>query len=144
MFQISFLSIYHIQFLGQIFVHNTSFGPYKFLASLSGTDGSLVAVLEIWSLQGHWVAIKNILKYLRRTKDIFLIYGDVDSDLLMKGYTYSIFQYDRDDSKSQSGHEFTLNCFSYLERLQIGDDCRFYNLFRVHRCFQWQLRKWFG
>ena len=23
----------------------------------------------------HWIAVKNILKYLRRTKDIFLIYG---------------------------------------------------------------------
>ncbi|KAK9044682.1 hypothetical protein V6N11_058576 [Hibiscus sabdariffa] len=24
---------------------------------------------------GHWVAVKNILKYLRRTKDVFLVYG---------------------------------------------------------------------
>ncbi|KAI5419956.1 hypothetical protein KIW84_043940 [Lathyrus oleraceus] len=24
----------------------------------------------------HWIAVKNILKYLRRTKDSFLIYGD--------------------------------------------------------------------
>ena len=23
----------------------------------------------------HWIAVKNILKYLRRTKDMFLIYG---------------------------------------------------------------------
>ena len=27
---------------------------------------------------GHWVAVKNILKYLRRTKDVFLIKGDGD------------------------------------------------------------------
>ena len=27
---------------------------------------------------GHWVAFKNILKYLRRTKEIFLIKGDGD------------------------------------------------------------------
>ena len=33
---------------------------------------------------GHWVAIKNILKYLRRTKGIFLIYGD--EDLIVEGY----------------------------------------------------------
>ena len=26
----------------------------------------------------HWVAVKNILKYLRRTKDVFLIKGDGD------------------------------------------------------------------
>ena len=28
--------------------------------------------------EGHRVAIKNTLKYLRRTKDVFLIYGDGD------------------------------------------------------------------
>ena len=25
--------------------------------------------------EGHWVAINNILKYLRKTKDVFLIHG---------------------------------------------------------------------
>ena len=24
----------------------------------------------------HWIAVKNILKYLRRTKDMFLVYGE--------------------------------------------------------------------
>jgi hypothetical protein len=24
----------------------------------------------------HWIVVKNILKYLRRTKDMFLVYGD--------------------------------------------------------------------
>ena len=33
----------------------------------------------------HWKAMKNILKYLRRTKDIFLIYGE--SKLKLEGYT---------------------------------------------------------
>ena len=28
--------------------------------------------------KGHWVAIKNILKYLRKTKDVFLIDGYMD------------------------------------------------------------------
>ena len=46
------------------------------------------------------MAIKNILKYLRRTKDIFLIYGNGDSDLHVKGYTDASFQSNRDDSKS--------------------------------------------
>ena len=32
---------------------------------------------------GHWVVVKNILKYLRRTKDVFLIYGD--GDLIVNG-----------------------------------------------------------
>ena len=59
--------------------------------------------------EGHWVAFKNILKYLRRTKDIFLKYEDRDSDLHVKGYTDASFQSNRDDSKSPSGYESTLN-----------------------------------
>ena len=55
---------------------------------------------------GHWVVVKTILKYLRRTKDVFLIYGD--GDLIMEGYSDASFQSDRDDSKSQSGYVFTL------------------------------------
>ena len=53
------------------------------------------------------MAVKNILKYLRRTKDVFLIYGD--GDLIVNGYSDASFQSDRDDSKSQSGYVFTLN-----------------------------------
>ena len=55
------------------------------------------------------MAVKNILKYLRRTKNIFLIYGDGYSDLHVKGYIDVSFQSDRDDSKSQSGYVFTMN-----------------------------------
>ena len=54
------------------------------------------------------MAVKNILKYLRRTKDVFLIYGD--GDLIVNGYSDASFQSNRDDSKSQSGYVFTLNC----------------------------------
>ena len=53
------------------------------------------------------MAIKNILKYLKRTKDVFLIYGD--GDLIVSGYTDVSFQSDRGDSKSQLGYVFTLN-----------------------------------
>ena len=55
---------------------------------------------------GHWVAVKNILKYLRKTKDMFLIYGD--GPLQVNGYTDASFQSDKDDCKSQSGYIFTL------------------------------------
>ena len=57
--------------------------------------------------KGHWVSIKNILPYMRRTKDVFLNYGD--GDLIVGGYTDSSFQSGRDDSKSQLGYVFTLN-----------------------------------
>ncbi|XP_071920682.1 secreted RxLR effector protein 161-like [Coffea arabica] len=57
--------------------------------------------------EGHWIAVKNILKYLRRTKDLFLIYGK--GELELKGYTDASFQSDKDDCKSQSSFIFTLN-----------------------------------
>ena len=33
----------------------------------------------------HWTAVKYILKYLKRTEDMFLIYGG-DEELIVKGY----------------------------------------------------------
>ena len=32
----------------------------------------------------HWTAVKNILKYLKRTRDMFLVYGG-DEELVVKG-----------------------------------------------------------
>ncbi|KAK8609033.1 hypothetical protein V6N13_025340 [Hibiscus sabdariffa] len=56
--------------------------------------------------EGHWTAVKNILKYLRRTKDVFLVYGG-EEELRRKGYTDASFQTDKDDSQSQSASEAT-------------------------------------
>ena len=49
----------------------------------------------------HWTAVKNILKYLKRTKDMFLVYGG-DEELVVKGYVDASFDTDLDDSKSQT------------------------------------------
>ena len=57
----------------------------------------------------HWIAVKNILKYLRITKDIFLIYGGQEGELFISGYTDAGFQSDLDDFRSQSGFVFCLN-----------------------------------
>jgi hypothetical protein len=56
----------------------------------------------------HWVAVKNILKYLRITKDQFLVYGGSE-ELVVNGYTDASFQTDKDDSQSQSGYVICLN-----------------------------------
>ncbi|PKI39011.1 hypothetical protein CRG98_040609 [Punica granatum] len=56
----------------------------------------------------HWIAVKNILKYLRRTKEMFLVYGG-EEELVVRGYTDASFQSDKDDSRSQSGYVFCLN-----------------------------------
>jgi hypothetical protein len=58
--------------------------------------------------EDHWTVVKGILKYLRRTKDMFLIFG-CEYELVVKGYTDASFQTDKDDSTSQSGFVFCLN-----------------------------------
>ena len=57
---------------------------------------------------GHWTAVKNILNYLNRTKEMFLVFGG-DEELIVKGYTDASFMTDPDDFKSQSGYVFRLN-----------------------------------
>ncbi|GKE58165.1 hypothetical protein Tco_1497350, partial [Tanacetum coccineum] len=51
----------------------------------------------------HWAAMKNILKYLRNTKDIFLVYGgNLEAELRVTCYCDTGFETDRDDIKSQT------------------------------------------
>ena len=52
--------------------------------------------------KAHWIAVKNILKYLRRTKNMVLVLGGSDT-LRVEGYTDASFQTDRDSGRSQSG-----------------------------------------
>ena len=56
----------------------------------------------------HWTAVKNILKYLKRTKDMFLVYGG-DKELVVNGYVDASFDTDLDDSKSQTRYVFIFN-----------------------------------
>ncbi|XP_043717636.1 secreted RxLR effector protein 161-like [Telopea speciosissima] len=56
--------------------------------------------------QEHLIVVKGILKYLRRTKDYFLVY-DCDQ-LSVMGYTDSDFQTNKDDRKSTSGMVFMM------------------------------------
>ncbi|KAL0462995.1 UNVERIFIED_CONTAM: hypothetical protein Slati_0187100 [Sesamum latifolium] len=49
--------------------------------------------------EAHWSAVKSILKYLRRTKDMFLIYDG--GELILEGYSDASFQSNHDDAKSQ-------------------------------------------
>ncbi|GKE37487.1 hypothetical protein Tco_1460892 [Tanacetum coccineum] len=58
----------------------------------------------------HWTVVKNILKYLRNTKDVFLVYGgNPESRLRVDCYCDAGFETDRDDIKSQTGYVFVLN-----------------------------------
>src|SRR3954469_3092678 len=57
----------------------------------------------------HWIAVKNVLKYLRRTKDLVLVYEGCEEELAITGYVDAILGTDPDDSKSQTGYVFMLN-----------------------------------
>ena len=56
----------------------------------------------------HWIGVKNMLKYLRRTMYSFLVYGGQE-ELAVIGYTDASFQTDKYDFRSQSGYVFYLN-----------------------------------
>ena len=57
--------------------------------------------------ESHWITVKHILKYLRRTKDMLLIYGD--NDIHIDGYTDLDFQLDNGDCKLMSNFVSLLN-----------------------------------
>ncbi|GJY01283.1 hypothetical protein Tco_0359435 [Tanacetum coccineum] len=57
-----------------------------------------------------WTTVKNILKYLKNTKDMFLVYeGDLKPELRVSCYTDAGYLTDVDDLKSQTGYVFVLN-----------------------------------
>ena len=55
----------------------------------------------------HWTSVKCTLKYLRSTKDMFLVFGN--GELQIQGYTDSDFMSDIDDRKSTSESLFICN-----------------------------------
>ena len=75
----------------------------------------------------HWTSVKIILRYLKRTKEMFLGYGG-DKELVVNGYVDASFDTDLDDSKSQTGYVFILNggvvswCSS-KQSIMIGSTC---------------------
>ena len=42
----------------------------------------------------HWTVVKNILNYLRRTREMFLVYAGLEEELSIKCYTDASFQTD--------------------------------------------------
>ncbi|PKI34739.1 hypothetical protein CRG98_044877 [Punica granatum] len=65
----------------------------------------------------HWTTVNNILKYLRRTKDMVLIYRG--GELRLDGFTNSDFQSDVDDQNSKQ--ETTANSTTEAEYIAASD-----------------------
>jgi hypothetical protein len=83
---------------------------YAILCTCPDVSYALSATSRYQSNYGeaHWTIIKNILKYLRRIKEVFLVFGG-EEELVVKGYSDTSFQTDTSDSKSQSSFMFCLN-----------------------------------
>nr|GFC86385.1 putative retrotransposon protein [Tanacetum cinerariifolium] len=61
----------------------------------------------------HWTTVKNILKYLRNTNDMFLVYGgDLKRELMVSCYTDARYLTDADDLKSQTGYSAKQSIFA--------------------------------
>ncbi|KAL0405513.1 UNVERIFIED_CONTAM: hypothetical protein Slati_3865200 [Sesamum latifolium] len=65
--------------------------------------------------EAHWSAVKTIIKYLKRTKDILLIYGG--GELILECYIDAIFQSNDDNAKSQCNYVFILTVAWFLEKV---------------------------
>ena len=76
---------------------------YAMLCTRSIVYPTLILAREYNSDLGvdHWTTVKNILKYLKRTKVMFLVNGG-DKELIINGYVDASFDTDPDDSKSQN------------------------------------------
>jgi hypothetical protein len=58
--------------------------------------------------EAYWTVVKNLLKYFRRTKELFLVFGG-EEELVETCYTNASFQIDGDGSRSQFSFVFYLN-----------------------------------
>ncbi|GJR95441.1 retrotransposon protein, putative, ty1-copia subclass [Tanacetum coccineum] len=66
---------------------------------------SLANFLKRWRVKVTWTAVKNILKYLRNTKDMFLVYSrNPEAELRVNCYCNTGFEIDIDDMKSLTGY----------------------------------------
>ncbi|GJY89142.1 retrovirus-related pol polyprotein from transposon TNT 1-94 [Tanacetum coccineum] len=89
--------------------------PYVYLkASESNVVFLILYVDDILLMQNpgeiHQTVVKAILKYLRNTKDVVLVYGaKPEAELKVSCYVDASFQTDKDDTKSQTGYVFVLN-----------------------------------
>ncbi|KAK4383867.1 hypothetical protein Sango_2741000 [Sesamum angolense] len=84
-------------------------GIHEYISTHRGLDSDLVfsQVGPACAGEAHWTAVKTILKHLRRTQVMFLVYSS--GELVLVGYSDVSFQSHVDDAKSQSSFVCKLN-----------------------------------
>nr|GEW97181.1 RNA-directed DNA polymerase, eukaryota [Tanacetum cinerariifolium] len=80
----------------------------------------------------YWTVVKNILKYLHNTKDMFLIYGgDIKRELRVSCYTDAGYLTDADDLKSQTRYDYISSLIN-----RWNGDCVIMGDFNEVRCLE--------
>jgi hypothetical protein len=95
---------------------------------------SLTSHLQSNPGASHWTVVTSILKYLRNTKDMVLVYGGSEEELNIKGYVDASFDTSPDDSKSQTGYVYVEWMSGELEELQERSSGPVYNGVRLYGC----------
>ncbi|GJW26676.1 hypothetical protein Tco_0040487 [Tanacetum coccineum] len=73
-------------------------------------SSAIRSIMYAMRCEEHWTAVKNTLKCLRNTKDMFLVYrGNMKRELRVSCYTDAGYLTDADDLRSQIGYVFVLN-----------------------------------
>ncbi|KAL0361343.1 UNVERIFIED_CONTAM: hypothetical protein Sradi_3818800 [Sesamum radiatum] len=92
-------------------LYASTVGSIQYIAQCTGPDVayalSVTNRYQACAWEAHWTAVKTILKYLKRTKDMFLVYGS--GELILEGYSNASFHSNEDDAKLQSGFVFKFN-----------------------------------
>ncbi|GKE19811.1 hypothetical protein Tco_1431323 [Tanacetum coccineum] len=103
-------SAYIKKILKRFYKENSKRGsnPMQEKLKLSKSQGASTPTENLVDL--HWTVVKNILKYLHNTEDMFLVYGgDIKRELRVSCYTDAGYLTDADDLKSQTRYVFVLN-----------------------------------
>ena len=81
----------------KVIPHSSAIGSIMYSMLCTGPDVCLAISLagryQSNPRVDHWTTVKNILKYLKRTRDMFLVYGG-DEELVVKGYVDASFDTD--------------------------------------------------
>src|SRR3954470_2189667 len=82
----------------------------------------------------HWMTVKGILKYLKRTKDMSLVYGGMEEELAVMGYVDASFDSDLDDQVSIWICVYVELWRCELEKRETIFDSSIYNGVGVYGC----------
>ncbi|GKF79292.1 hypothetical protein Tco_0234860 [Tanacetum coccineum] len=100
-------------------------------------DSAVGSIMYANPGEQHWTAVKTILKYLRNTKDMVLVYGgNPEAELRVDCYCDAGFETDRDDTKISDRIRLRFEWRrSRLEELQVKYNCNVCYRSLIHNCF---------